>query len=184
MQRFSELSPRQRARITGVVYLVYFLTAILAQLLTVRNFVATGDAVNLFATACYGLLTLLFYDMFKPVNRSLSLLAALFGLAGCVVMTLGTFPRVTLPISPLLFFGPYCLLIGYLVFRSGFLPRALGVLMGLAGVGWLVFLSPAAAHYLSIYIEALGILAEASLMLWLIVKGVTIQRWNEQATAA
>jgi len=51
-------------------------------------------------------------------------------------MTLGFFPRASLPISPLLFFGPYCLLIGYLIFRSGFLPRMLGVLMASAGLGW------------------------------------------------
>ena len=75
-------------------------------------------------------------------------------------------------------------LIGYLIFRSTFLPRLLGVLMALAGLGWLAFLSPAAAHYLSIYIEVLGIFAEASLMLWLIVMGVNIQRWKEQAAAS
>jgi hypothetical protein len=82
------------------------------------------------------------------------------------------------------FFGPYCLLIGYLVFRSTFLPRFLGVPMALAGVGWLVFLLPAGEHYLSLYIEILGILAEASLMLWLIVMGVNVQRWKAQAGAA
>jgi len=42
----------------------------------------------------------------------------------------------------LVFFGVYCLLIGYLIFRSAFLPRILGVLMGFAGLGWLTFLSP------------------------------------------
>jgi hypothetical protein len=56
--------------------------------------------------------------------------------------------------------------------------------MALAGLGWLAFLSPAVAHHLSVYIEVLGIFAEASLMLWLIVKGVNVQRWNEQASAA
>ena len=121
--------------------------------------------------------------MFKPVNRGLSLLAALFSLAGCVVMTLGLFHPL-LPISPLLFFGPYCLLIGYLIFRSTFLPRVLGVLMALAGLGWLAFLFPTLPHYLSLYIEGLGILAEASLMLWLIVMGVNVQQWKEQASAA
>ena len=40
-------------------------------------------------------------------------------------------------ILSLVFFGCYCLLIGYLVFRSNFLPRVLGVLMALGGVGWL-----------------------------------------------
>lgn len=176
--------PRHRARIAGVVYLIYFLTAILGQILVSHKLIPYGNAINLIGTGFYVALTLLFYALFKPVNRSLTLLAALFSLAGCVVMTLGLFPRTTLPLSPLLFFGPYCLLIGYLIFRSTFLPRVLGVLMACAGLGWLAFLSPTIAGRLSLYIEILGIVAEASLMLWLIVKGVDGRQWNAQASAA
>jgi hypothetical protein len=51
-------------------------------------------------------LTLLFYVMFKPVKTSLSLLAALFSLAGCVVMTLGIFHLASLLISPPCFSDP------------------------------------------------------------------------------
>ena len=184
MEQIREALPRRKARITGVVYLLYFLTAILAQLLVGRKLIAYGNATNVVATGCYVVTTLLFYGMFKPVNKSLSLLAALFSLAGCVVMTLGLFRPASISISPLLFFGPYCLLIGYLVFKSTFLPRVLGVLMALAGLGWLAFLSPTLPHDLSLSIESLGIFAEASLMLWLIVMGVNAQRWNEQASAA
>jgi hypothetical protein len=173
-----------RARVTGIVYLLYFLTAILAEILVGRKLIGYGHAVNLAATCFYVVVTLLFYGMFKPVSRVLSLIGALLSLAGCVVMTLGDYPRVSLPVSPLLFFGPYCLLIGYLIFRSSFLPRVLGVLMALAGLGWLAFLSPAIARSLSLYIEILGIFAESSLMLWLIVMGVNVPRWNEQAGAA
>jgi hypothetical protein len=177
-------SPRPRGRLTGVVYLLFFLTAILAQLLTTRNLVFAGNAINLISIGFYLALGLLFLSMFKPVNMRISLLAALFNLAGCIVMALGLFYPTLLPISPLWFFGPYCLLIGYLVFRSTFLPRILGVLMVLAGVGWLAFLIPTVAQHLSIYIEGLGILAEAALMLWLIVMGVNIQRWNQQVIPA
>jgi len=173
-----------KARVTGAVYLFYFLTAIPAQFLLGGRLAAYGNATNLIATAFYVILTLLFYGMFKPVNRILSLLAALFSLAGCVVMTLGQFHVVPLSMSPMLFFGPYCLLIGYLIFRSIFLPRVLGVFMALAGLGWLGFLSPTVAHSLTLYIEVLGIFAEASLMLWLIVMGVNVQRWKEQWSAA
>jgi len=56
--------------------------------------------------------------------------------------------------------------------------------MALAGLGWLAFLSPTLPHYLSLSIEGLGIFAEASLMLWLIVVGVNAQRWKEQASPA
>jgi hypothetical protein len=172
-----------KARLTGVVYLLYFLTAIPAQFLIGRKFVFYGNATNLIATAFYVVLTLLFYGMFKPVNGILSLLAALFSLAGCIVMTLNLF-LPSLPISSLLFFGPYCLLIGYLILRSSFLPRILGLLMALAGLGWLAFLFPTVAHSLTLSIEIFGIVAEASLMLWLLVMGVDFQRWMEQAGAS
>ena len=176
-------SPRSRARITGVVYLLYFLTAVSAEVFVGRGRLVAYDAVNLIAYAFYMSVTLLFYYMFKPVNRSLSLLAAFLSLVGCANDVLGLFNLAPYKISALVFFGPYCLLLGYLIFRSTFLPRILGVLMALAGLGWLIFLSPL-AHHLSTYLKALGILAEGSLMLWLLVMGVNVQRWKEQAGAA
>ena len=184
MAQVPEAPPRPRARMTGIVYLLYFLSAISAQLLIGQNLVALGNATNELGAALYLMLTLLFYNLFKPVNRAVSLLAALIGIGGCVVMGLGFFYPAAPSINPLWFFGPYCLLIGYLVFRSTFLPHVLGVLMAFAGVGWLAFLSPAIAQHLAIYIEGLGVLAEASLMLWLIVRGVNEQRWSEQAATA
>ncbi len=59
-------------------------------------------------------MTLLFYYIFKPVNRSLSLLAAFFGLVGCALGALTPFDLAP-PINPLVCFGFYCLLIGYLI---------------------------------------------------------------------
>ena len=183
MERISEASPRPRARITGVVYLLYFLTAVSAEVFVGRGRVVAFDAVNVIAYAFYIAVTLLFYYMFKPVSRSLSLLAAFFSLAGCANDVLGLFNLAPYKINSLVFFGPYCLLLGYLIFRSTFLPRILGVLMASAGLGWLIFLSPLGNH-LSTFLQVLGFLAEASLMLWLIVKGVNVQRWKEQAGAA
>ena len=183
MERMTQTSSRPRARITGAVYLLYFLTAVSAETLVGRGRLVVYDAVNLIAYAFYIAVTLLFYYMFKPVNKSLSLFAAFFSLVGCANDLLGLFNRAPYKINSLVFFGPYCLLIGYLIFRSTFLPRILGVLMAFAGLGWLIFLSPLANH-LSTYLKVLGFLAEASLMLWLIVKGVNVQRWKEQASAA
>lgn len=84
----------------------------------------------------------------------------------------------------LVFFGLFNLHVGYLIFKSTFLPRILGVLMALSGVGWLTFLSPSLARQFLFPIEILGILAEAALMLWLLVKGVNLQRWKEKASTA
>ncbi len=182
-QRIAESSPRFRARITGVVYLLYFLTAVSAEVFIGRGRPAAYEAVNLIAYALYIAVTLRFYFLFKPVNRLLALLAALVSLTGCANDLLTLLNLAPFKISSLVFFGPFCILIGYLIFRSAFLPRILGLLMGLAGVGWLIFLTPL-ANTLSLYLKVLGFVAEASLMLWLIVKGVDEQQWTAQAGGA
>ena len=237
MERFDELSPRSRARITGVVYLSYFVVAILGEVFLLRagvsaitpttedaatlarnvlaheSFLQLGVALGLVSVACYVAVTTLFYLLLKPVGRSLALLALAFGL---VAMALTAFaaifelaPMVALgggsngfsvqqqqalalallkvgdqvgPIS-LLFSGLFQLLIGYLIFRSGFLPRVFGVLVAAAGLGWLVYLAPPLANQLMTYLEVLGFLGEVPLMLWLLVMGVNSQRWNERAAS-
>jgi hypothetical protein len=183
MSRVAEASPRPRARLTGVVYLLYFLTAISGELFVGRTRLVSYDAADLIAHALYIALTLLMFYLFRPVNSNLSMLAALFGLMGCANDVLNLFHRAPYKINSLVFFGPYCLLLGYLISRSTFLPRILGVLLMLAGLGWLIFLSPLANH-LSTYLQVLGFLAELSLCLWLLVMGVNVQRWKEQAGAA
>jgi hypothetical protein len=84
----------------------------------------------------------------------------------------------------LVFFGFWCVLIGYLIFRSTFLPRVLGVLFAISGLGWATYLSPPLAHGLHPFIVAASALGEIPLELWLIVMGVDVQRWKEQAGAA
>src|ERR1700761_8336305 len=93
MERIQVASPSPKARITGVIYLLYFLTAVFAQLLAGRGFAVYSDAANLIADACYIAVTLLFYFMFKPVSRNLSLLAAILSLVGCVITILSVFHR-------------------------------------------------------------------------------------------
>jgi hypothetical protein len=179
MKQIFKTSSGPRARVTGVVYLLYFLLAIFATLLNGPRLLVYSYIVNLIAILCYIALTLLLYYLFKPVSNNLSLLAAFVSLAGCTITTLNLF-NLALHVSPLAFFGPYCILLGYLILRSAFLPKVLGVLMLLAGIGWLLYLSPL-VNFLSTYIKVLGILSEASLMLWLAVMGVNIQRWRQQA---
>ncbi|HEU4387070.1 MAG TPA: DUF4386 domain-containing protein [Blastocatellia bacterium] len=87
----------------------------------------------------------------------------------------------------LVFFGCACLVYGYLLFRSGYFPRTLGVLMALAGLSYLInsftlILAPSYAGTISL-ILVLAVIGELSLCLWLMVKGVDEQRWKEQAIA-
>jgi hypothetical protein len=179
MKWITAASESPRGRLSGVIYLLYFLVAIFAQVLGQHNLIAFSNATNVMSFILYLTLSFLFYFLFRPVNRIISLIAAIVSAVGCVIGTIGLYYTGSPQISPLWFFGPYCLLIGYLIFRSIFLPRILGVLMMLAGVGWLIYLSPL-EKYLFLYIEILGILAEASLMLWLIVKDVNKLKWEEE----
>jgi len=85
----------------------------------------------------------------------------------------------------LVFFGLWCVLAGYLIFRSTFLPRILGVLLAIDGLGFVTYLYPPLAYHMFIpYLAAASVLGEIPLELWLIVMGVNVQRWKEQATAA
>jgi hypothetical protein len=212
------------ARTTGVVYLLFFLTAVLGAAFmpaTASNIVAhessfrLGFAVSLISIAFYVAVTALLYNLFKPVSRRLALLAAFVSLVGCAIqasasvfqlaplIVLGGSPyssafkagqlqalaRVFLDLNTqanyiaVVFFGLFDVAIGYLILKSTFLPRVLGALMVIAGLAWLAFLSPPLASRVSILIEVPGFVAEAALMLWLLVMGVNVQRWKEQAGA-
>jgi Domain of unknown function (DUF4386) len=159
----------------GGFYLLTFLAGGVA--LVVRG--RSGVAAGLLAGGSYVVVTLLFYDLFKPVHRRLSLLAAAVSLAGIIVgpLHLGG-------VNPLVFFGVYCLLIAYLILRSTFLPRMLAGLMAFASLGWLTYLSPALAKSMYPYVLAPGIIGEGALTLWLLLAGVNVPRWEEQARAA
>ena len=176
MELVSGTSPKFTARLAGSFYLITFVAGIAALRLERGQLTA-----NLIATVAYVAVTLLFYDLFRSVSRRLSLVAALVGLVGCFWGALATFDLAPLDINSLVFFGFYCLLIGYLILRSIFLPRFLGVLMMLGGLGWVTFVSPSLSSSLSPYNMAPGILGEGVLMVWLIVAGVNAQRWREQA---
>jgi len=87
----------------------------------------------------------------------------------------------------LVFFGFACLVYGYLLFRSGYFPRTLGVLMAIAGLSYLtnsftLILAPAYAGTISLVL-ALALIGELSLCLWLLVKGVNMEKWKAQADA-
>ncbi len=85
----------------------------------------------------------------------------------------------------LIFFGFTCLIEGYLILKSGFFPRILGVLMQIAGLCYLLnsfamILAPGFSNLIFPTVLIPSFIGELSLCLWLIVKGVNVSKWNAQ----
>lgn len=171
-------------------------TTDLASLAANESIYRAGLVADLLATATYLAATVFVYVLLKAVSPNVSLLAAAFSIIGCAASTVAfafrLAPLTLLQSAPevarallgvrvagisFLFFGLHCLLVGVLIVRSTFLPRTVGMLMVLAGLGWLTFslsrlLSPAFASHLSPWILMPGMIGEGSLSIWLLVKGV------------
>jgi hypothetical protein len=231
--RTVETSPQFYARMAGACYLLGALASVFGQMIIPDRLVVSSSAattagnilahessyrfgaVLAFMSVPFHLVwAILFYRLFKPVNKSIPLLAAFVMLMGCVMWTLCAFfslavlnvlkgtsslsafapeqlqtlALVLLRLNAqaydigLVFFGLWCLLVGYLIAKSTFLPRTIGVLYALAGVGYLTLLWQPLAKYLYPYNLALAGPGEVSLLLWLLVKGVNVPKWKEQAT--
>jgi hypothetical protein len=88
----------------------------------------------------------------------------------------------------LLFFGVDCLVTGYLIFKSGYFPRVIGLLLQLAGLSYLIgtlpaFFAPAFANTISLPVQLVALVGEASFCLWLLVMGVNVTKWDERVAA-
>jgi hypothetical protein len=81
----------------------------------------------------------------------------------------------------MVFFGFYCLLIGWLIYVSGFLPRLLGIALAIGGLLYLTFIWPPLAFALFPWNALPGFAAEAALVLWLLFRGVDAQQWRARA---
>lgn len=84
----------------------------------------------------------------------------------------------------LILFGATCIIYGYLIFASGYLPKFVGVLMQIAGAAYIVacisaLFFPAFSKLISPAILVLPLIGEGSLCLWLLVKGVNLDKWHE-----
>ena len=170
-----ERSPKITARIAGLIYVVVFSLGIFS--LFSRN--AIEYAAAMISGLFYIAVTILFYFIFKPAGPRVSFIAAVLSLAGIAIGPLSLLIKPLGVINPLVFFGFYCTLIGYLIFRSTFLPKFLGVLMVFAGLGWVTFVKPSFALSLAPYVYLPGIIGEGMLTLWLVLFGVNEHRWKE-----
>ena len=164
-----------------------------------------STALLLISGAFYIAATLFVYEVLKPVNRSISLLVVFFSLVGCAIGALScafdlapfvllkgdlkaftseqaqaltlVFLKLRVQANEfgLVFFALHCAGLGYLIVRSTLLPKAIGVLMLLAGLGWFTFVFPPLANRLAPFNMLPGVLGELTLCLWLLIKGVNVQ---------
>jgi hypothetical protein len=164
-----------RTTTAAVLYLFGVLTAALVAIFT-RGRLSVAEC--LIAVCSMIAVTLLFHETLSTMNRRLALLGALFNIVGLAFELLRLQPEgVNVAI---IFNGLSCILIGYLAFRSTFLPRILGALMALGGLGWLTLMSPL-ANYSTPYNLAFGLLGEAAVCLWLVGAGANAQRRKPHA---
>jgi Domain of unknown function (DUF4386) len=167
-----------------------------------RSLFEWSFTVYMIEMACQIMTTALLYFLLRSVSRSIALVAAFLSLSGCIIKTvsrvfyvaplfilggaryLEAFNPQQLQALALAFFGFEALLNGYLIFRSTFLPRFLGVLSMIGGLGWLTFLYPPLGYKVFLYVAAFALLGSAAMIFWLIVFGVNEERWRERASAA
>jgi hypothetical protein len=84
----------------------------------------------------------------------------------------------------LAFFGFATVVQGWLVYRSGFLPRWLGVIEIIGGFGWLTFLSPPLGMRVFTYVAVYALIGLLAMIIWLLTVGIDDQRWRARAAQA
>lgn len=150
-------------KIIGLVYVAFLLLSFLGMKL--RNV-----PLKLVANAIGFVLAVLLYRLFAPVDPLIALALPPMALIHYVIQGVGQVRADTRTIRlALLPFGAYLMVLGYLISLSTFAPVALGVLIVLAGLAWLIAVVPGAPTWATLAVVVFGIIAEVSLMIWLLV---------------
>jgi hypothetical protein len=231
----AETSPSTRGRILAALYLIVIAAGIVAQAVIADGLVVYTDVATTAAnirdnTALYRLaysifilemiaqvaVSAMFYDLLKPVNRSVARISAIIGITGAGIkmfarvffyaplILLGGAPYLS-AIEPtqlealslafirinnagagigLVFFGFETLLRGWLVFKSGFLPRFLGVLSMISGLGWITWVWPPLGSQTFMVNALFAIVGVVLTTGWLFIRGVDDARWRERVALA
>jgi hypothetical protein len=238
MDSVTDVSPRRLARIAGALYLInivggaFAIGVVPAILFTADPAVTahniqthellyrSGLVAHVVVTLTNVPLAVIFYDLFKVVNRRLALLDAFFILVATAIEATslinqftplillgdGPYPNA-LPAAQLqalaylpsdlsgidysihtIFFGFDILVMAYLVFRSTFIPRVIGVLLAIDALAYLLYgfadlLVPGFAAHLVPWVQLPALVGEGTFCVWLLIVGVRVDRWREQASA-
>lgn len=227
----SEMPPRVRARVSGLLYLIANLFAPFTLLYLPSRFIVRGDAaataakilaseslfrfgivLNLLTFIGQILLVLALYQLLNVVNKNMALLMVIFSLLAVPIAMLNelmqlaviqflnnadylkVFPNDQLQALAYLFlrlhsqgfliaqifWGLWLLPMGYLVFKSGFLPRILGILLMIGCSGYVIESFAAFLGY-NVSIIFFTSWGELVLLLWLLIKGVNTEQWKKRA---
>ena len=196
----SNLSPRKAAMVVGVAFIasVFIVTYIDDFLLS--NFVVPGDTTalasdieaigKLFDIAVVGYLLVLgldsiiglaLYVVLKPANKKLALLTGVLRLLYACILAIGLFALAiqiidvygyaSIKLFGYIFFAVHILILGYSVFKSGYIPKGLGILLMFASFTYIVFFVDIdLSKTIMVSIMSIMAIAELSLSIWLIVK--------------
>jgi hypothetical protein len=233
--RLRDTSPSKRGRILAAFYLFLIVAGISAQAIITDRLVVSTDATktasNIIANkSLYRLgymlfmlemvaqvvVSMMFYDLLKPVNRSVARLSAILGFTGCGIKTMARLfyyaPLILLSgasylsaLQPgqaealslvliklnyqgaaigIIFFAFEVVLRGWLWYNSGFLPRFLGVLWIVSGLGWLTYLWPPLGSQAFVVVALFAIATIIATSGWLFFPGVDDAKWRARASLA
>lgn len=230
----NETSPQVYARIGGLAYLFIIVAGAAGELFIRNSLVIAGDpaatarqieshqllwrigiAGDLLMHVCDLVVAIVYYTLFKRVNKTLAILAVLFGMIQTAVLVANKLNLVVptfylgsenylqaftvqqrelmsyMAIKAhdvgfaigLIFFGFECLIDGYLVVKSRFLPGVLGWFLGIVGICYLVnsfvlLLDPHLSGTVFPILMAPILIGELAMCLWLLIKGVNLEKWE------
>lgn len=196
----ANLSTSKAALVVGVAFITSVIIVTIVDDFLLANFVVPGDTAaltkdikangKLFGFAVVGYLLVLaldsiiglaLYVVLKPSNKNLALLTATLrllyagvlvsGLFALVVHVVDVYGYATIKLFGYIFFSLHIFVLGYSVFKSGYIPKILGVLLIIASFTYIVFFIDL---HLSEVLEVITMLtmaiAELSLSIWLMVK--------------
>ena len=157
---------REDARLAGLLYVAYFVLAIAGAALKSLELSVIG-------TAAYFVLCVQLYRLVAPVDRRVAIALLPLAALGCLIQGIGMVGSDRdLQRLALVFFALFLVALGYLAARSGFIPRAIGVWLLLAGISWCAVVLIPLPFAVAAGLQAFGGLSELAFALWLLFGGV------------
>ncbi|MBQ0732723.1 DUF4386 domain-containing protein [Aquimarina celericrescens] len=196
----SNLSSGKAAMVVGVAFITSVLILTLIDDFLLANFVVPGDTAalsadieaigKLFGFAVVGYLLVLaldsiiglaLYIVLKPANKNLALLTGVLRLLYAFTLAIGVFALAFyiidvysyafIKLLGYIFFAIHILVLGYSVFKSGYIPKSLGILLIFASLTYIIFfIDTNLSKTIMLSIMSIMAIAELSLSIWLIVK--------------